>query len=52
MKLNIDELVLHIDSWDSLMHVHRALFDRLKAAKLTVNLAKSEFCQATVQYLG
>ena len=48
----IDDLVLHIDSWNSLMQVHRALFDRLRAARLTVNLAKSEFCQATVQYLG
>ena len=24
--------------------VHRALFDRLRAARLTVNLAKSDFC--------
>ena len=48
----IDDLVLHSDSWNSLMQVHMALFDRLRAARLTVNLAKSEFCQATVQYLG
>ena len=48
----IDDLVLHSDSWNSLMQVHRALFDRLRAARLTVNLAKSEFCQATIQYLG
>ena len=34
------------------MQVHRALFDRLREARLTVNLAKSEFCQATIQYLG
>ena len=48
----IDDLVLHSDSWNCLMQVHRALFDRLRAARLTVNLSKSEFCQATVQYLG
>ena len=30
----------------------RALFDRLIEARLTVNLAKSEFCKGTVQYLG
>ena len=48
----IDDLVLHSDSWDSLMQVQRALFDRLRAARLTVNLAQSEFCQATVHYLG
>ena len=34
------------------MQVHRALFDRLIAVRLTVNLAKNDFCQATVQYLG
>ena len=28
----IDDLVLHNDSWDSLIQVHRALFDRLRAA--------------------
>ena len=48
----IDDLVLHSDSWNYLMQVHRVVFDRLRAARLTVNLAKSEFCQATVQYLG
>ena len=36
----------------TLIQVHRALFDQLRAARLTVNLVKSEFCQATVQYLG
>ena len=43
----IYDLVLHSNSWDSLAHVQRALFDRLRAARLTVNLAKNEFCQAT-----
>ena len=46
----IDDFVLHSDSWNSLMQVQGALFDRRRAARLTVNLAKSEFCQATVQY--
>ena len=36
----IDDLVIHSDSWDSLMQVHGELFDRLRAARLTVNLAK------------
>ena len=27
-------------------------FDRLSKAKLTVNLAKTEFCHATVTFLG
>ena len=30
----------------------RKFFDRLSKAKLTVNLAKTEFCHATVTFLG
>ena len=30
----------------------RAFFDRLSEAKLTINLAKSEFCHATLTFLG
>lgn len=36
----------------SMCHVLRAVFDRLLAANLTVNLAKCEFGRATVTYLG
>ena len=34
------------------MQVHKALFDRLRVARLTVNLANSQFCQTTVHYIG
>ena len=30
---------------------YKALFERLAEAYLTVNMAKSEFCHATVEYL-
>lgn len=30
----------------------RSLFERLVEARLTVNLSKCEFAQATVKYLG
>ena len=35
-------------------HLQRIMkfFDRLSKAKLTVNLAKTEFCHATVTFLG
>lgn len=40
------------DTWPS--HVERihALFMRLAEPRLTINLAKCEFAQATVTYLG
>ncbi len=48
----IDDLVLYSESWDDHLLRLRLLFERLVEAKLTVNLAKSEFCRGTVQYLG
>lgn len=48
----IDDVVVFSDSWsDHLKHV-REVFERLKAASLTVNLGKSNIAQATVKYLG
>lgn len=48
----LDDVVFFSDSWS--MHIDRikALFVRLAEAQLTVNLAKCEFAQATVNYLG
>ena len=47
--------VMHIlttsSSSDHLQRI-RKFFDRLSKAKLTVNLAKTEFCHATVTFLG
>ena len=48
----IDDLIVHSDTWSEHMLLLRALFDRLIEARLTVNLARSEFCKGTVQYLG
>ena len=48
----IDDLVVCSDNWsDHMKHLHDT-FDKLSAANLTVNLGKSEFCKATVNYLG
>lgn len=48
----LDDVVVFSDTWTSHLSCMRALFDRLVAAKLTVNLAKCEFAHATVVYLG
>ncbi|KAI2654741.1 Retrovirus-related Pol polyprotein from transposon opus [Labeo rohita] len=48
----LDDLVVFSDSWD--LHLKRlgAVLKRLSDAKLTVNLAKCNFAQATITYLG
>ena len=38
--------------WEQHIEQLRHLLEKLSQAKLTVNLAKSEFCQANVIYLG
>uniref|UniRef100_A0A1A8HXS3 Gypsy retrotransposon integrase-like protein 1 n=1 Tax=Nothobranchius kuhntae TaxID=321403 RepID=A0A1A8HXS3_NOTKU len=48
----LDDLVVHTTSWEDHMKTLTELFDRLAAARLTVNLAKCEFVRATVSYLG
>ena len=46
----LDDVVTVCDTWA--LHLSRlaALFERLREANLTVNLAKCEFVQATVIY--
>ena len=48
----IDDLVTGSDSWEAHLEAVEALFKKLSEARLTVNLAKSEFGQAHVVYLG
>lgn len=47
----LDDVVVFSDTWEEHLQLVRALFDRLRWAQLTVNLAKCEFAQATVTYL-
>ena len=48
----IDDVVVHSDTWiDHIKHL-KALLDRLNKANLTINLAKSSFGKATVNFLG
>ena len=48
----IDDLIIYSSSWEQHLSRLRALFDRLKKAKLSVNLVKSDFGRAEVTYLG
>ena len=48
----IDDVIIYSDSWSDHLRRIRKFFDRLSKAKLTVNLAKTEFCHATVTFLG
>ena len=47
----IDNAIIYNDEWNHLGTI-KAFFDKLREAKLTINLAKSEFCHATLTFLG
>ena len=48
----IDDVILYSDSWEHHLRTIKDFFDRLTEYNLTVNLVKSEFCHATVTFLG
>lgn len=48
----LDDLVIYSATWPSHMAHLSTVFRRLSEANLTINLAKCEFGQATVVYLG
>lgn len=48
----LDDVVCYSDNWTVHLARIRSLFEWFAAANLTVNLAKCEFAQATVVYLG
>ena len=51
-KAYIDDAIIFSDERKKHLETIRALFDRLSEAKLTINLAKSEFCHANLTFLG
>ena len=51
-KAYIDDAIIYSEEWDQQIKTIRDFFERLSKAKLTINLAKSEFCQATLTFLG
>ncbi|KAL2076972.1 hypothetical protein ACEWY4_027431 [Coilia grayii] len=48
----LDDLILHSTTWPEHLGLLSTVFQRLSAANLSINLAKCEFGQATVVYLG
>ena len=48
----IDDVIIYIDTWEEHLTTIRRFFDRLSNAQLTINLNKTEFCKAHMQYLG
>ena len=51
-KAYIDDAILYNDEWKQHLQNIRSFFDRFSDAKLTVNLAKTEFCHANLTFLG
>ncbi len=48
----LDDVVCYSDTWSSHLQTLEEVFSRFQAINLTLNLAKCEFCHATVKYLG
>ena len=48
----IDDILVHAPSFDRFLQLLRIVFDRLRAAGLTLNLPKSSFLPTTLKYLG
>ena len=51
-KAYIDDAIIFSDEWKQHLETIRAFFDRLREAKLTINLAKREFCHANLSFRG
>ena len=52
VDIYIDDTVIYNDTWGDPFRAIEQVFNRLEAANLTINLAKSEFGRAEVRYLG
>ena len=51
-KAYIDDATINSEEWDQQIKKIREFFERLSKAKLTITLAKSEFCRATLTFFG
>ena len=49
-KAYINDAFIYSEEWDQQIKTNREFFERLSKAKLTINLAKSEFCHATLTF--
>ena len=48
----LDDGLLATRTWEEHLNGLRTVFERLRSANMTINLEKSDFGQARVQYLG
>ncbi|XP_076028478.1 uncharacterized protein LOC143017575 [Oratosquilla oratoria] len=48
----IDDMCVYSQTWEEHLNSLRSLFERLRKARLTVNLMKTEFAHAKVTFLG
>ena len=48
----IDDVIIYSDTWSAHLNQIGKFFDKPKAANLTVNLSKSAFGHAQIQFLG
>lgn len=48
----LNDVVCYSDKWSCHLQTLEEVYSRFQAANLTLNLAKCEFCHATVTYLG
>ena len=49
-KTYIDDVIIYNEELDQQIKTIREFFERLSKAKLTINLAKSEFCHAALTF--
>ena len=49
-KAYIDDAIIYSEEWDQQIKTIREFFERLSNAKLTINLAKREFCHTTLTF--
>lgn len=48
----LDDIIIATPDFDIHLRILREVFDRLKAASLSINLQKCEFCRSSLAYLG
>ena len=51
-KAYINNTIIYSEEWDQQIKTIREFFETLRKAKLTINLAKSEFCHAILTFWG
>ena len=49
-KAYVDDAIIYSKEWDQQIKTIREFFERLNKGKLTINLAKREFCHTTLTF--